>query len=685
MEKLIPVLSKLQDVFSTMGSAPVQLPQMVVIGSQSAGKSSVLENIVGRDFLPRGNTIVTRRPLVLQLINTGNSATDPSDFKLDSKEKGDFKAGRGQEWGEFLHKPGKKIFNFEEIKHEIHTETERVTGSNKGVSSKAIHLKIFSPNVLNLSLVDLPGITKVPVGDQPDNIETLIRDMSLKFIRNPNSIIVAVSPANSDIANSDSLKLAKEVDPYGTRTLGVLTKLDLMDRGTDAMDVLRGKVIPLRLGFIPVVNRSQADINSRKRISDAHVAEERYFETHPKYRQIRHRCGTKYLASRLNALLLSHIKKVLPSIKSRIGEMIAETTELLDSYGDPLTGSVTNYGSILLQLISKFSTNYINALGGRSPDVSLSELYGGARISYVFHQIFAKGLLNIGPFDRLSDEDIRTAIRNATGPRPSLFVPEVSFELLVKKQIQRLQAPSLQCVDMVFDELTKVSSQCEQLVPQLKRFPALRDQLLECVHELLSAQVKPTKEMIKDLISIELSYVNTNHPDFVGGSRAIHNFNKKVQRLKAEEKKRNPNSNASLATLLSRDKKDKKGNTISGAIGAVAEGLQATFASGGPQSHPTERELIETEIIKTLISSYFNIVRQNVTDNVPKSIMFFLVNYTKDRIQSSLVRALYKEENFKSLLSESPATSDKRRQRTELLSVLRKSLDIVNEIRDFAM
>mmetsp|Transcript_6456 Transcript_6456/g.9933 ORF Transcript_6456/g.9933 Transcript_6456/m.9933 type:complete len:696 (-) Transcript_6456:81-2168(-) len=695
MDTLIPVLNKLQDVFSTMGTAPVQLPQLVVIGSQSAGKSSVLENVVGRDFLPRGNTIVTRRPLVLQLINTNHNSIDTKayDSKFDMKydgKSGSSSSLSGPEWGEFLHKKGKRFYDFEEIKQEIADETDRLTGQNKGVSDKAIYLKIFSPRVLSLSLVDLPGITKVPVGDQPSNIEQLIRDMTLKFIRNPNSIIVAVSPANSDIANSESLKLAKEVDPHGTRTLGVLTKLDLMDRGTDAMDVLKGKIIPLRLGFVPVVNRSQADINSKKRITEAHKAEELFFERHVRYRQIKHRCGTRFLASRLNGLLLGHIKKVLPQLKVKIGTMIAETQENLESYGVPLTGSVTNYGSLLLQLISRFSTNYINALGGRSPDVSLSELYGGARISYVFHQVFAKGLLNIKPFDRLSDADIRTAIRNATGPRPSLFVPEVSFELLVKKQILRLEGPCLQCVDMVFDELQKVATQCESLVPQLRRFPKLRDELLDCVHELLQAQVSPTKQMVKDLLAIELAYVNTNHPDFIGGSRAIHNFNKKVQRLKNEDRKRNPESKADLATLLARDrKKNGRGGIGSGSTTGLGSMLGFMTGTAGLSSStvtpPTEREIIETEIIKSLIESYFNIVRQNITDNIPKSIMFFLVNYTKDRIQSSLVRALYKDENFKTLLSESGTISEKRRQRTELLKVLRRSLDIVNEVRDFAV
>jgi replication fork clamp-binding protein CrfC len=117
-----------------------------------------------------------------------------------------------------------------------------------GISPQPINLRIFSPNVLTLTLVDLPGLTKVPVGDQPKNIETQIREMLLKYINKPNSIILAVTAANTDLANSDGLKLAREVDPEGSRTIGVLTKIDLMDQGTDVVDILAGRIIPLRLG-----------------------------------------------------------------------------------------------------------------------------------------------------------------------------------------------------------------------------------------------------------------------------------------------------------------------------------------------------------------------------------------------------------------------------------------------------
>jgi GTPase SAR1 family protein len=167
MEELIPIVNKLQDVFSAIGQSPIDLPQIVVVGSQSSGKSSVLENIVGRDFLPRGTGIVTRRPLVLQLYNTGaakrDGATDAAPSSPGSPRGADStKPPMPQrEWGEFLHIPGQKFYNFTDIRDEIVRETDRLTGKNKGISSTSINLRIYSPHVLNLTMVDLPGITKV--------------------------------------------------------------------------------------------------------------------------------------------------------------------------------------------------------------------------------------------------------------------------------------------------------------------------------------------------------------------------------------------------------------------------------------------------------------------------------------------------------------------------------------------
>jgi len=278
LEALIPLINKLQDVSSQMG-VPVgfDLPQIAVVGGQSAGKSSVLENFVGRDFLPRGSGIVTRRPLVLKLIYHPTA-----------------------EYGEFLHCKNKKFMDFVDIRKEIERETDRMTGTNKGISNIPINLTIFSPNVLNITLIDLPGMTKIAIGDQPKDIEQQIKDMIMEFVSKESCLILAVTPANTDLATSDALNLARQVDPDGLRTIGVLTKLDLMDQGTDAKEILENKVLYLKRGYVGVINRSQKDIEGQKDIKGALDAEKAFFFKHPSYKHMVDRMGTPYLQKVLN-------------------------------------------------------------------------------------------------------------------------------------------------------------------------------------------------------------------------------------------------------------------------------------------------------------------------------------------------------------------------------------------------
>ncbi|KAK8965827.1 Dynamin-related protein 3A [Platanthera guangdongensis] len=339
---VIPIVNKLQDIFAQLGSSStIDLPQVAVVGSQSSGKSSVLEALVGRDFLPRGSDICTRRPLVLQLVYFPRRPDAP--------------AGEMLEWGEFLHIPGKRFHDFSEIRREIQAETDREAGGNKGVSDKQIRLKIFSPNVLNITLVDLPGITKVPVGDQPTDIEARIRTMILSYIKHETCIILAVSPANADLSNSDALQMARIADPDGSRTIGVITKLDIMDKGTDARNFLLGNVIPLRLGYVGVVNRSQQgvglplravktprdlflhlrplDINLHRSIKDALANEESFFRRHP--------------------ILVQHIRSVLPGLKSRINSQLVTVAKEHASYGDVVeskSSSISPNSTVLRQI-----------------------------------------------------------------------------------------------------------------------------------------------------------------------------------------------------------------------------------------------------------------------------------------------------------------------------------------------
>ncbi|KAL8683021.1 MAG: hypothetical protein Q9186_001016 [Xanthomendoza sp. 1 TL-2023] len=814
-EDLLATVNKLQDlVFNTIGTDSLDLPQIVVVGSQSSGKSSVLENIVGRDFLPRGSGIVTRRPLILQLINIPSERDDkPDNDDVHIPHTSASVAGQG-EWAEFNHLSGQKFRDFTAVKREIENETARIAGSNKGINRQPINLKIYSPHVLSLTLVDLPGLTKVPIGDQPTDIERQTRNLISEYIAKPNSIILAVSPANVDIVNSEALKLARHVDPMGRRTIGVLTKIDLMDHGTNALDILSGRVYPLKLGFIGVVNRSQQDIQGNKSLSDALKSEADFFKHNPAYRNMASRCGTQFLAKSLNTTLMSHIRDRLPDIKARLNTLMGQTQQELASYGNKQFSGKEHRGSLILQLMTRFASSFISSIDGTSMEISTKELGGGARIYYIFNSVFGNSLETIDPIQNLSTLDIRTAIRNSTGPRPSLFVPELAFDLLVKPQIKLLEIPSQRCVELVYEELIKICHTCGST--ELSRFPRLQAKLIEVVSDLLRERLGPASNYVESLISIQRAYINTNHPNFLGAAAAMSSViqskqEKDKKAAAAEERKKrerrrmkelvvggvngtetpedeeeaadetrpmpigsrmqktgrsmspavgrgHENGHANLVTNLNGSPPRFNGGAVAGstrdsflnyffgkegglpssgtALGANAGGgtaagmghrhvshsAEPSFSQSirrgdnriiertplpmsmqnnqddyssrdydydsqfppTPTAHQdpelTEREALETELIRRLISSYFNIVRETIADQVPKAVMHLLVNHSKDVVQNRLVSELYKEEYFGDLLYEDDGIKAEREKCEKLLSTYREAARIVGEV-----
>lgn len=342
-----------------------------------------------------------------------------------------------------------------------------------------------------------------------------------------------MSPANVDIVNSEALKLARHVDPLGRRTIGVLTKVDLMDHGTNALDILTGRVYPLKLGWIGVVNRSQQDIQGNKPMSEALKAEAEFFRHHPAYRNIANRCGTQFLAKTLNQTLMAHIRDRLPDIKARLNTLMGQTQQELASYGDMHFSGKEHRGSLILQLMTRFATSFISSIDGTSTEISTKELCGGARIYYIFNSVFGSSLESIDPTQNLSAADIRTAIRNSTGPRPSLFVPEMAFDLLVKPQIKLLEPPSQRCVELVYEELIKICHTCGST--ELSRFPRLQAKLIEVVSDLLRERLGPASAYVESLIAIQRAYINTNHPNFVGAAAAMSQI---VSQRQERERKR---------------------------------------------------------------------------------------------------------------------------------------------------
>ncbi|GLJ11944.1 hypothetical protein SUGI_0180690 [Cryptomeria japonica] len=457
------------------------LPSVVVVGGQSSGKSSVLESIVGRDFLPRGSGIVTRRPLVVQL------------HKTDGTEA---------EYAEFLHIPKKRFLDFGAVRREIEEETDRVTRHTKQISPKPIHLSIYSPHVVNLTLIDLPGLTNVAVGGQSDTIVAEIENLVRSYVEKPNSLILAISPANQDIATSDAIKLAHDVDPSGDRTYGVLTKLDLMDQGTNARDVLEGRAYCLKHPWVGVINRSQADINMRIDMMAARKKQREYFASSPDYKHLEGRMGSEYLAKLLSKHLKDVIKARIPSIQSLTNRTIAELETELKCFGNPVSVDAGERLYQILDICRAFDCIFKDHLEGRRP--------GGEQIYLVFEKNLPAALKSL-PFDgQLSLQNIRKVISEADGYLPHLVAPEQGYRRLIEGSLSYFKSPAEASVNRVHHILKGLVQRSISETEGLKHFPTLRAEIYAAATESLERFRTDSMKTALRLVDMESSYLTVD-------------------------------------------------------------------------------------------------------------------------------------------------------------------------------
>ena len=210
-----------------------------------------------------------------------------------------------------------------------------------------------------------------------------------------------------------------------------------------------------------------------------------------------------------------HIKQTLPDIKARISSSLQKYAAELGTLGDSMLGNSAN---IVLNIITEFAQEYRTVLDGNNQELSSIELSGGARISFVFHELYSNGVKAVDPFDQVKDIDIRTILYNSSGSSPALFVGTTAFELIVKQQIKRLEEPSLKCVSLVYDELVRILSQL--LNKQLfRRYPQLKEKFHAVVVSFFKKAMDPTNKLVRDLVAMESCYINTGHPDFLNGHR----------------------------------------------------------------------------------------------------------------------------------------------------------------------
>ncbi|XP_050432022.1 dynamin-1-like protein [Adelges cooleyi] len=657
MNSLIQVINKLQEVFSVIGQHDINLPQIVVVGTQSSGKSSVLESLVGQSFLPRGTGIVTRAPLVLQMIKY----TDKQRTDIRNRTK----IENLNQWAVFHHKPKEIFYDFDLVRKEIEIRTDQLAGSNKGITHDQIILKVYT-DLFDLTFVDLPGITKVPVGDQPEDIDEQIQALITHYVEKPNSIILAVVTANTDPSTSESLKIARKMDPNGQRTIAVVTKLDLIDKGTlqDAAELLCGRKIPVKLGIIGVVNRSQKDINDNKPLKETIKSEKQFLKEN--YPDIYKKHGNSALANTLQQILIMHIKETYPVLKKELENMKTTLEAELMKLKTPDSNA-----SFILGILKDINKSYCDTINGNRKDISENEITGGAKISSIINKNYLKVVDDIDPLIDLPESKISNILLNAAGTQKSSFVNEKALQNMISRQLQYLIEPSLNIVDLVSGEMLKIFDTIDKsILDQLARFPILNYDVRSVLDNMLEDTLIAIKEFIKSYIDTQQECINTSNPDFIF---QLVKKNEKVKDMYVTQVVKVDSCNKPYYPDNEKEQEEQKKQILLQMLSGINDLDQSLETSKQVKLH------------QNLTQCYFDFIRRNVRDFVPKRIQHkmvdnILLNFDKYMIVHVFEKYLI-ENKFAEILIEEEGVIEDRELAMKKLNAVKSALKVMVDIQ----
>ena len=627
LRKLINLIDQLRDCGV---NEYIKLPRICSLGTQSSGKSSVLESIVGLDFLPRGDGVVTRRPLELRLCHINH----------------------GEPWAIFEERKGVKFTDFVKVRETIEALTDEVCKSNKNIIDKPIVLNVYSQTCPDLTLVDLPGVTRVPIGDQPKNIEEITKNMARRYVDDPLTIILCVIAANSDIATSDGLMLAKDIDVAGTRTLGVLTKLDIMDAGTDARKVLMNEEIPLKLGYVGVKNRSKQDLNNKISMAETARKEKEFFKSHPAYKNLpAGHLGTDVLINKLTKIYFRIIRENLPRIVKAINERVKTAEEELQGLGQPMPTDDAGKMSLLWNMINEYCDVFRKVLQGKynNKRSNFLEGEGGFKIKILYKKLLEEFAGDYKATAGYTDENINYALTIHEGDSIPGFPSVDAFIYLLRPQLEKLKDPIEECFQEVFQYLDFLSGKIMEKT--FTRFPQAINDMTDLVSNYLVEERDKTKYLIDCVVDMEINYLFTNDYDY------LNNF----------------------TTFIPKQSRQSQGSGINDKDGKGGSNNQSNEIKPQP---PIDVKNIFIKEIRNRIEAYFKLIVRNLRDSIPKIMGNFLVKEIQENMQLKLYNKLYNAREMTDLLSEPESIAERRKELNEMIKVMRNAQKIIRRDPD---
>ncbi|XP_053505848.1 interferon-induced GTP-binding protein Mx1-like isoform X2 [Ictalurus furcatus] len=482
-EKVRPYIDLIDSLRPLGVEKDLALPAIAVIGDQSSGKSSVLEALSGV-ALPRGGDIVTRCPL---------------ELKMKKSRQKDF-------WhGKIKYKDIERdIADPADVERWIRKAQNEIVGA-LGMSDELISLEVTSTNAPDLTFIDLPGIVRVPVEGQPEDIGEQIKSLMKKFITKQDTIILVVVPCNVDITTTEALKMVQKIDLLGERTIGILTKPDLVDKGKEdeVVSVINNDIIFLTKGYTVVRCQGQQEVVDRISLYEAIEKEKHFFIEHPHFR-MPYKAGKATipkLAENLTLELVLHIKKSLPQLKEQIQLMLAETQTELDRYNSGPPTDPEQWMDFLTDKITAFTQDAINiTIGEETKSVPHVNIFSTLRRQF---NDWKTDLDKRGKtFNKGIEKEVKEYEEKYRGRELPGFINYKTFEIILKDQIKQLEKPAIRRMKDISDFIRNEFIQLAQ--SNFPDFPNLLKVTKTKIENIKQLKESEAESMLKTQFNMEL-------------------------------------------------------------------------------------------------------------------------------------------------------------------------------------
>ncbi|XP_062866764.1 interferon-induced GTP-binding protein Mx1-like [Trichomycterus rosablanca] len=600
-EKVRPCIDLIDSLRALGVEKDLALPAIAVIGDQSSGKSSVLEALSGVT-LPRGSGIVTRCPLELKMKRSEDEDVWHAKIRYQNHEA--------------------EIKDPADVEQMIREAQNEIAGVGVGISDELISLEVTSSDVPDLTLIDLPGIARVAVKGQPENIGEQIKRLISKVIARQETINLVVVPCNVDIATTEALKMAQEVDPKGERTLGILTKPDLVDKGTEetVVSIVHNEIVNLTKGYMIVRCRGQKEIKDRVPLSEATDKEKDFFRDHPHFSMLYEegKATIPKLAEKLTQELVHHIERSLPRLEEQIEKKLAETQAELERYGSGPPTDPEGQIAFLIDKITAFTHDIVNLMTGEElRNVQHFNMFSELRCYFAQwkDQIDSFGQKFNQRFeDEAGDYEMKYRGRELLG-----FINYKTFEMMVKGQIKQLEEPAIKMLKKTSELIRKRLLQLAQ-----NSFGGFPD---------LIKTAKNKMENIKQLKETE--------------AEATLRTQFKVEMIIYTQ-------DSIYSNYLSNIKnKDDQESLRASAV------LQSKQLSSSSWLKYYDNEASLWELMRHL-KSYYDIVNKRLADQLPQLVMYLLLQELATQLQREMLHLVQDKNNIEQLLKEDRDIENKR-------------------------